>query len=60
MKIIKYFLLFTFLYATYIKLMEINNKKIVNDVDIESEEDELLQKNLYKDFDGEIKKYLDF
>ena len=40
--------------------MEINNKKIVNDVDIESEEDELLQKNLYKDFDGEIKKYLDF
>ncbi|WP_053031994.1 hypothetical protein [Staphylococcus haemolyticus] len=60
MKIIKYFLLFTFLYAIYIKLMEIDNKKIVNDVDIESEEDELLQKNLYKDFDGEIKKYLDF
>ncbi|HBC9226994.1 TPA: hypothetical protein KE807_002646 [Staphylococcus aureus] len=60
MKITKYFLLFIFLYATYIKLMEINNKKIVNDVDIESEEDELLQKNLYKDFDGEIKKYLDF
>ena len=59
MKITKYFLLFIFLYATYIKLMEINNKKIVNDVDIESEEDELLQKNLYKDFDGEIKKYLD-
>ena len=44
MKKLKFFLLIPFLYIFYTRLIDVRNKKLVDSVDIESEEDILLQK----------------
>lgn len=44
MKKLKFFLLIPFLHIFYTRLIDIRNKKLVDSVDIESEEDILLQK----------------
>ena len=60
MKKLKFFLLIPFLYIFYTRLIDIRNKKLVDSVDIESEEDILLQKNLYRDSEGKIREFIDY
>ena len=60
MKKLKFFLLIPFLYIFYTRLIDVRNKKLVDSVDIESEEDILLQKNLYRDSEGKIREYIDY
>ena len=60
MKKLKFFLLIPFLYIFYTRLINIRNKKLVDSVDIESEEDILLQKNLYRDSEGKIREFIDY
>ena len=60
MKKLKSFLLIPFLYIFYTRLIDVRNKKLVDSVDIESEEDILLQKNLYRDSEGKIREFIDY
>lgn len=60
MKKLKFFLLIPFLHIFYTRLIDIRNKKLVDSVDIESEEDILLQKNLYRDSEGKIREFIDY
>ena len=60
MKKLKFFLLIPFLYIFYTRLIDVRNKKLVDSVDIESEEDILLQKNLYRDSEGKIGEFIDY
>lgn len=60
MKKLIFFLLIPFLCIFYTRLIDIRNKKLVDSVDIESEEDILLQKNLYRDSDGKIREFINY
>lgn len=60
MKKLIFFLLIPFLRIFYTRLIDIRNKKLVDSVDIESEEDILLQKNLYRDSDGKIREFINY
>ena len=60
MKKLKFFLLIPFLYIFYTRLIDVRSKKLVDSVDIESEEDILLQKNLYRDSEGKIREFIDY
>lgn len=44
----------------YTRLTDVRNKKLVDSVDIESEEDVLLQKNLYRDSNGKIREFINY
>lgn len=59
MKKLKFFLLIPFC-IFYTRLINIRNKELVDSVDIESEEDILLQKNLYRDSDGKIREFINY
>lgn len=60
MKKLKYFLLIPFLHIFYTRLIDVRNKNLVDNVNIESEEDLLLQKNLYRDSEGKIREFIDY
>lgn len=60
MKKSKYFLLIPLLHIFYTYLIDVRNKNLVDNVNIESEEDLLLQKNLYRDSEGKIRKFIDY
>ncbi|WP_368863708.1 hypothetical protein [Staphylococcus hominis] len=60
MKKLKYFLLIPLLHIFYTRLIDVRNKKLVDNVNIESEEDLLLQKNLYRDSEGKIREFIDY
>lgn len=60
MKKLKYFLLIPLLHIFYTRLINVRNKNLVDNVNIESEEDLLLQKNLYRDSDGKIREFIDY
>lgn len=60
MKKLKFFLLISFIYFFYTRLTDVRNKKLVDSVDIESEEDVLLQKNLYRDSNGKIREFINY
>ncbi|PTK35660.1 hypothetical protein BUZ46_11160 [Staphylococcus hominis] len=60
MKKSKYFLLLPLLHIFYTRLIDVRNKNLVDNVNIESEEDFLLQKNLYRDSEGKIREFIDY
>lgn len=60
MKKSKYFLLLPLLHIFYTCLIDVRNKNLVDNVNIESEEDLLLQKNLYRDSEGKIREFIDY